>query len=311
MNHALQKRVRGGSTARTLVGFSLIALLIAISGVRSDASDQSLATNMTTTSIIVADNAADSEFAEAGKALESTASVLGSSDKTASRRATENRTAVTSGVNIRPCTNLGRSVCAPVGVTNGSGVAAMRCWRDESWATGAYSSNRWFLLYLTDGREGYVHSSFVSGQYGVPNCNSLAYVRAADRALTYYQQVYANRSLADAYGTGWRPGPHGEWSGDCAKLTHSAYAYGAGVGYYLHDAIQQYYYYRNARVIYGGIPRYGAPVFYNTGDRWGHTALYIGGTTVISTQGYDHAAKPVERRDINSFRTYLGWARIG
>lgn len=136
---------------------------------------------------------------------------------------------VVAGVNIRPCVDTSRNICNPIGTTSGTAVSAMRCWRDGSWATGRYNSNRWFLVYLGDGREGYVHSSFVDGQYSTPNCGTLAYVRAADKALSYVGQVYAPGEIANKYAANdWATGPIGEWSGDCAKLAHSAYVYGAG-----------------------------------------------------------------------------------
>lgn len=217
---------------------------------------------------------------------------------------------VTPGVNLRPCVDLSRGVCAPVGSTSGTGINTIRCWRDGSTATGAYTSNRWFLVYLSDGREGYVHSSYVSGQYTTPNCSTLAYVRAADQALSYIDQVYAPSAIAAHY-SDWAPGPYGEWSGDCAKLTHSSYVYGAGVGFATGNAINQYNTYRSQGVIYGGLPRYGSPVYYNIASPYGHTAIYVGGTTIISTQGLDNARLSVVRRDVYSFANYLGWAKVG
>jgi hypothetical protein len=223
-----------------------------------------------------------------------------------------NAAAVTSGVNIRPCVDLSNPVCSPVGTTISTTINKIRCYRDGSWATGAYASNRWFLVYLADGREGYVHSSFVSGQYPTPECTTLAYVRAADKALSYVGQVYATSDIANKYAASdWAPGPFGEWSGDCAKLTNSSYRFGAGVGYASGNAINQYYAYRASGQVYGGLPRYGAPVFYNIAAPYGHTAIYVGGTTIVSTQGMDGAHLPVARRDINSFGNYLGWAKIG
>ncbi len=216
---------------------------------------------------------------------------------------------VTGGVNLRPCVDLGRSVCSPVGTTGSTASATMRCWRDGSTATGAYTSNRWFLMLLADSREGFVHSSYVRNQNGVPNCNTLPYVRAADYALGLVGQVYAASSLASRY-TDWAPGPYAEWSGDCAKLTHASWVYGAGASYANGNAIVQYRYYRDRGMIYGGLPRFGEPVFYNIAAPYGHTAIYVGGTTIVSTQGMDGSRLPVVRRDINSFGNYLGWARL-
>ncbi len=86
--------------------------------------------------------------------------------------------------------NLANGNCASVGTTGAGGnLYKIRCWRDGSWATGNYSLNRWFLVSLGDGREGYVHSSLVGGQYATPNCSELPYVRAADWAIACIGQV--------------------------------------------------------------------------------------------------------------------------
>jgi cell wall-associated NlpC family hydrolase len=115
---------------------------------------------------------------------------------------------------------------------------------------------------------------------------------------------------ADYSPSDWAPGPSGEWSGDCAKLTASSFTRGAGVGYRRGNAIDQYNGYKSAGLVYGGIPRHGDPVFYNIAAPYGHTAIYIGGTTVVTTQGMDFARQPVARRDLHSFANYLGWARV-
>lgn len=218
---------------------------------------------------------------------------------------------VTTGVNIRPCVDTSNSVCSPVGTTSSAGVVTQRCWRDGSWATGNYSSNRWFLVYLADGREGFVHSSFVQNQVSSPNCSSLAYVRAADKALSFVGQVYAPGDIANKY-SDWAPGPYGEWSGDCIKLVHAAYVYGAGIPYETGNAIDVYYKYKNRGLIHGGLPRYGAGVFYTiNGVPQGHTAVYVGGRTIVTTQGLDNAYRPVVLRDIYASGNYLGWAKVG
>ncbi|MCJ1708434.1 hypothetical protein [Microbacterium sp. VKM Ac-2923] len=51
----------------------------------------------------------------------------------------------------------------------------VKCYTDGGWATGNYSSNRWFLAYVNIGSRPnpmwlYVHSSFVTNQSGVPRC---------------------------------------------------------------------------------------------------------------------------------------------
>ncbi|MGN9807464.1 hypothetical protein [Micromonospora sp. L32] len=214
---------------------------------------------------------------------------------------------VVSGVNLRPCVDTNNGNCSPVGTTGSSTTAKMECWRDGSWATGAYYSNRWFLLELSDTREGFVHSSYVGSQTAVPNCNDLPRVRAADWAIAQIGQTRASEAYwYSPYD--WRPGELGEWSGDCAKLPTIAYR-NAGVNYYLANAINQWNYYANAGLTRSGIPRYGDPVWWNE-TQWGHTAIYIGGTTAVGTQGLDGQWKPVARYDIYSHANYLGWAKV-
>ena len=210
---------------------------------------------------------------------------------------------VTGGINLRPCVDLGNPNCGSVGTTDGGNLYKMRCWRDGSWATGNYASNRWFLVSLNDGREGYVHSSFVGGQYATPNCGELAYVRAADWAIARIGQVTQDNFPGN-------PTPGAGWSGYCATFTYGAFRAGAGVAYPAANAIDQYWNFKNRGMIYGGWPRYGDPVFYNIAQPYGHTAIYIGGTTVVSTQGMEGANQPVARRDLNSFPAYLGWAAV-
>lgn len=213
-----------------------------------------------------------------------------------------------SNVNIRACVDIANPVCAaPVGTTGSAGIAKMRCWRDGSTVTGNYRSQRWFLVMLTDDREGYIHSSFVTNQQNVPNCSTLAYVRAADFAISQVGKVYADSGVASQYSAAdWAPGPYAEYSGDCAKLTGSSYRT-TGSTYPRASAIGQFNSFRNAGKILAGIPRYGSPVFYNITD-WGHTAIYIGGTSIVSTQKLDGARLPVVVQDLHSYGAYLGYA---
>jgi hypothetical protein len=67
---------------------------------------------------------------------------------------------------VRSCPNTGCS--AQFLLSNGSPVW-MLCWTDAQWATGNYSSNRWFYIYSYNGY-GYVHSSLVYNQAPSPPC---------------------------------------------------------------------------------------------------------------------------------------------
>ena len=94
-------------------------------------------------------------------------------------------------------------------------------------------------------------------------------------------RVYAASQIASKYAvSAWVEQYYAEWSGDCAKLLHYGYTYSAGVSYSAGNAIDQYYAYKSAGRIHGGLPRYGAPVFYNVAAPYGHTAIYVGGTTI-------------------------------
>lgn len=69
---------------------------------------------------------------------------------------------------MRSCPNTGCSGIEYLG--NGTPVM-MFCWVDAQWATGNYSSNRWFLVGPAyDNHSGYVHSSLVANQTSVPDC---------------------------------------------------------------------------------------------------------------------------------------------
>ena len=53
--------------------------------------------------------------------------------------------------------------------------AGVKCYEDGSWATGNYSTNRWFLVYVTRTGSswafwGYVHASYVYNQPRVVRC---------------------------------------------------------------------------------------------------------------------------------------------
>ena len=72
------------------------------------------------------------------------------------------------GAWMRTCPNTGCSGITYLG--NGKDVMVF-CWTDAQWATGNYSSNRWFYVNPSyDNRNGYVHSSLIANQPSVPRC---------------------------------------------------------------------------------------------------------------------------------------------
>ncbi len=222
-------------------------------------------------------------------------------------------TVTTTNINVRPCVNTSDGKCAPVASSGGATRARMTCYRDGSWATGRYSSNRWFLVELNTpgGPEGFVHSSFIINQTGVPECGTLARVRAVDWTLTQVAQTMAPAEYGQGtWGMDWRPGPNREWSGDCAKLPFIAYRR-QGMNYPLANAIDQWNALPSKGYASSGYyPRYGDPVFWNIASPYGHTALYIGGDKVVGTRGMDGDWRPVEIYPIGAYGNYLGYARF-
>jgi hypothetical protein len=63
------------------------------------------------------------------------------------------------------------------GMWTGNQTVAVGCWFDGDWATGNYSTNRWFKVYVStsywgSGHPGwnFVHASYVFNQPRVPHC---------------------------------------------------------------------------------------------------------------------------------------------
>ncbi len=215
-------------------------------------------------------------------------------------------------VNLRPCVHSTGGVCSPVGTTTNATAARMICWRDGAWATGRYSSNRWFLVEANSrgGPEGFVHSSFVTNQTAVPNCSNIARVRAVDWALTQVGQTHASSDYRQGvWGMDWTPGPDREWAGDCAKLPFIAYKR-QGISYPLADAIRQWERMPSRQTGSTYYPRFGDPVFWDIARPYGHTALYVGGTKAVGTTGMDFNGTPVAIYDLTSRPNYLGYGRV-
>lgn len=214
---------------------------------------------------------------------------------------------ITEATNVRSCTNLGNGVCGPFTVFGGGTGVTMVCWRDELWATGAYRSNRWFLVHrIGDGLEGFVHSSLVAGQVGTPNCDSVPRVRAGLAAIARVGQVSASPTDAARF-TDWAPGEYGEWSGDCKKLVSVAWR-DAGVPLIGGNAKPTFdTYWANRAWRGGGNPAYGALVGWNTALPYGHIGVAIGGTRVVATRGWDNQRLPVSVTSTGSYPGYAGW----
>jgi len=72
-------------------------------------------------------------------------------------------------VNVRSCApwNLVATPCGLVGSLRNRTTVTMIKWCDAGWVNGRYGSNRWFKV-SGSGITGWVHSSYVEGQYWTP-----------------------------------------------------------------------------------------------------------------------------------------------
>ena len=215
---------------------------------------------------------------------------------------------ITQAASVRSCTNLGNINCQSFTTVAAGTQLTMVCWRDESWATGAYSSNRWFLVRRNyDGLEGFVHSSLVRSQTATPNCSAVPRVMAGLHALNRVGQVTANSADAALF-RDWAPGPYGEWSGDCKKLASTAWYRATGALLASGNAKPSFdYYWARRSEKGGGYPRYGSLVGFNTYLPYGHIAVAVGGNRIASTRGVDGQRLANAIQTTTSYPSYAGW----
>jgi hypothetical protein len=181
----------------------------------------------------------------------------------------------------------------------------MVCWKDAAPFAGRYSSQRWFWLDTPAG-SGYVHSSYVEHQTVVPACWTKPAWVAADEALARAGQREASdadRALFAA--KEWKPGPVGEWAGDCPKLPYLGWSK-AGVTIPKRHAILNYRTWAAAGRIAQGVPARGAVAFWKL-TKDGHTALAVGNGFVVTTRGSDNSRMANEVLPYTAFRKYQGW----
>lgn len=197
--------------------------------------------------------------------------------------------------------------------TIGAGTPVqMVCWLDGDQAIGEYRTNRWFWVRTSSGQEGYLSASVVRNQTSVPWCTSKGF-KAAEAALKTYGQIWADQEVRDMFtaaGISWKPGPAGEWSGDCPKAPYLGWKKGAGVSIKADDAIKNYYAYKAAGMVRSGAAPRGAVVFWDKTPRnvYGHTAISLGNGYVLTTQGMDWGNRPnTVTRLVDVSGTYLGW----
>ena len=206
------------------------------------------------------------------------------------------------------CTNTALPGCRNQGMVAAGTAVTMHCWIDDSWAVGAYGSNRWFYVTTANGIRNFVHSSRVERQSVVPHCNSHRGVAAARWAAMQFDETV--------------PGP-GEnagnsrmdrWSGWCYVFAWDAHALSHGArpltGYgsakntfYAYDRLR-----RVKRDLNPAAMRIGSIVFWTSGS-FGHAAIYVGQGMVVTTQGFgtEYPPPPVTRLPMGRFGTPAGW----
>jgi hypothetical protein len=149
-----------------------------------------------------------------------------------------------------------------------------------------------------------------------PLCDAPAPSSVRDRAVQAALRTEGHWNAQDtgdaAYFSGgdWAPGPYGEWSGDCIKLTVAAYL-DAGLGRIpsAGSAAAMYRTYLNRGPVHAGTGPVGALVFWpNAAGGTGHVALSLGDGRVVTTNGYDTNRKVNSIRPASYFSTAAGWA---
>jgi hypothetical protein len=120
---------------------------------------------------------------------------------------------------------------------------------------------------------GLVHSSLVGAQTATPTCSAVPRVMAGLHALNLVGQVTANSADAALF-RDWAPGPYGEWSGDCKKLTSTAWYRATGALLVSGNAKPSFDYYWARRSQKGCVTRApgawwaSTPTFPTATSRW-------------------------------------------
>ncbi len=213
------------------------------------------------------------------------------------------------------CVNTANKGCLPTGMPSVSSgqKATMLCWQDGSTATGDYTTNRWFWVSGSFG-EGFVTASVVRNQTNVPACATMKRFVAADAAVARNGQQQASTSDTATFISGtnneWKPGPNGEWAGDCPKLPAIGWL-AAGVTIPRKNAIKNYATWKGQGKIQSGVPPRGAVVFYDIAKPLGHTAISLGNGYIVTTQGLDWSNKANTVMLYTGYSNYLGYVMPG
>ena len=210
---------------------------------------------------------------------------------------------------------LNAGLCAPLETIPTGTQLTMLCWKDDY-------GERFFLVKLVSGHEGYVSASAVANQQTVNHCANAGLVTqkvlAVDWAFLTVGQSVAGQDVIQRWpsAASWATGPIGEYSGDCIKLAGFAWYKATGTTGYMADAIDVWNFYRSRGLAVaastGQPPPYGAMVFYDSrvGDPRGHVGIAAGRTRIVATRGQDGDGASVVWSDLNYFAGYVGWVPI-
>jgi len=218
---------------------------------------------------------------------------------------------ITGSTTLRYCTNTNLAGCAGRQSVAVGTYVKMNCYQDDSLATGAYASKRWFYITTSAKVRGFVHSSRVGSQTTVGKCSE--HVGIAPARWAAMRQGEINNQSVIVKPTA------GDWSGDCWAFAWNAHAMTNGkrgpTGVTANGAYNWY-------VARGRVSRdftqtnisIGALVFWNArpGMSVGHVAIYVGNGDVASTVGNDgDRAKVTVAAMKGRWGTPSGWVAPG
>ncbi|MCD9625251.1 hypothetical protein [Rhabdothermincola salaria] len=209
------------------------------------------------------------------------------------------------------CTNRSLPGCNAQGSIGAGTRVKMHCWIDDSWADGAYRSNRWFFVTTSSGIRNFVHSSRVSNQTSVPHCGSHRGIAASRWAAMQIGETRPSNIAEKANNP-----TMDRWSGWCYVLAWDSHAlsHGARPLSGFGSAKSTFYAYQSRGKVSGNLNHsaisIGSIVFWTNGT-YGHAAIYAGQGMVVSTQGNGSSLPPNARLPMSHFGTPAGWVSPG
>ena len=179
-----------------------------------------------------------------------------------------------------PLVNM-QKIAAPQQPLKSGDIVKMECWKDES-------GMRWFYVTSPNAGQfsGFVESTYIGSQIGVPNCSENPAVTAASNAMERYGQYRVSDADAGYFTDMFRQRPDWKvdrnWAGFCPQLPYLAWQTG-GVSIPSADALENRKYADRNGLSKRGVPPVGAVVLWP--KALNHTALSLGGGWVLTTVG--------------------------